>query len=132
MSEAIVSVLILGGSFFTLAGAVGLLRFPCFFARLHAAGLVTTAGLGLLILGEVVYFSLLHGAFSFKGLLVIAFVLITTPVSAHALGRAAYKINTRCPEPPVIDEYAARRAASLETVSAASEPEVNETNELVR
>ena len=131
MTEAIVSILILGGSLFVLAGSIGLLRFPCFYSRVHAVSLASTAGLGLLIIGEVLHFTFLGGGFSFKGLLVLAFILLTTPVSAHALGRAAYKIGTSCGTPPVIDEYAARKATSTDTLSAASSPEKEHSNELV-
>ncbi|MEJ2178493.1 MAG: monovalent cation/H(+) antiporter subunit G, partial [Gammaproteobacteria bacterium] len=42
---------LLGGSFFCLTGALGLLRFPEFFSRIHAASLTDTLGASLILIG---------------------------------------------------------------------------------
>ena len=41
----------LGGGFFLIVGGIGLLRFPDFYTRLHAAGMTDTLGVGLMLLG---------------------------------------------------------------------------------
>ena len=46
-------VLILLGSFFTLVGALGMIRMPEVFTRMHAASVIDTLGVGLLIAGMV-------------------------------------------------------------------------------
>lgn len=80
-------VLILAGAFFYVVGALGLVRMPDLFSRLHAASVLDTAGAGLLILGMVLTagFSLV----SVKLLIILGVVVFTTPVATHALAQAA-------------------------------------------
>lgn len=78
---------ILAGLFFIVVGTLGVLRMPDVFTRLHAAGMTDTMGAGFLILGMSLQsgFSLL----ALRFLLVYAFILFTSPISTHALARAA-------------------------------------------
>lgn len=71
-----------------LIGAVGALRFPDFYTRAHALTMVTVGGtvLGLLVFAATEGFS----AYSVKSLIVAAFILLTSPVSAHAIAQAAH------------------------------------------
>jgi multicomponent Na+:H+ antiporter subunit G len=88
MREAITAALLLVGAAFMLLAAVGVARMPDVYTRLSAAAKGTTLGLGCLLAATVVYFSEL-GVTS-HAVLIIAFVMLTTPVSAHLIGRAAY------------------------------------------
>lgn len=79
---------ILPGCGFLLIGAIGVLRMPDFYTRLHAAGLTDTMGASLLTIGM-----LLQAGFSMAGLklvLMLLFVIFTSPIAAHALINAAY------------------------------------------
>jgi len=78
---------ILAGLFFILVGTLGVLRMPDVFTRLHAAGMTDTMGAGFLILAMCLQagFSLIAVRFA----LVYAFIMITSPISTHALARAA-------------------------------------------
>lgn len=78
---------ILAGLFFILVGTLGVVRMPDVFTRLHAAGMTDTMGAGFLILGMCFQagFTLL----TLRFLLVYAFLLFTSPISTHALARAA-------------------------------------------
>lgn len=88
--QAIASALfVLGGLFFLLLGAVGLVKFPDFFTRLHPAGKADTLGASLLLIGLAIYAG--PTLLALKILLVAVFILFVNPASAHALGRAAYK-----------------------------------------
>ena len=59
--ENIASFILLGsGIIFLLIGCIGLIRFPDFFTRLHAAGLIDTLGAGLILIGLVIELSLIH------------------------------------------------------------------------
>lgn len=80
-------ILLAGGSFFLLVGGVGLWRMPDFFTRLHAAGVTDTGGAGLMLAGLMLQsgFSLV----TLKLLLVLFFVLFTSPTACHALARTA-------------------------------------------
>ncbi|MHA1569867.1 MAG: monovalent cation/H(+) antiporter subunit G [Alphaproteobacteria bacterium] len=80
-------LLILGGGFFLVVGAIGVLRLPDFFTRQHAAGMTDTLGAGLLLAGLMV-----QGGFSLvtvKLVLIVAFLFFTSPTSTHALAQAA-------------------------------------------
>jgi multicomponent Na+:H+ antiporter subunit G len=78
--------LILSGSFFTLAGAFGLVRMPEIFTRMHAASVIDTLGVSLLIMGMGLQagFTLV----TLKLVFLLALFFFTAPVVAHALAQA--------------------------------------------
>jgi multicomponent Na+:H+ antiporter subunit G len=81
-------VLLASGSFFCVTGAIGLLRLPDFYARLHGAGIIDTLGAGLILTGLM-----LQAGFSLvtvKLLFVLFFILITSPTATHAIAHAAH------------------------------------------
>jgi len=79
--------LLLGGGLVGILGGIGLLRFPDFYSRLHAAGMTDTLCAVMIIAGLVLQsgFTLL----SLKLGLVLLFLLFTSPTASHALARAA-------------------------------------------
>lgn len=80
--------LLLGiGSFFCLTGALGMLRLPSFFTRLHGAGMLDSFGAMAILIG----LALLSGInlVSVKLLLILVLLWITGPTATHALARAA-------------------------------------------
>ena len=98
MSEGVLplagALLSLVGSFFYLASAIGLLRLPDFYCRAHAPTKAATLGLLLCALGS----ALVYGPFWLEKLLLMLFVLLTAPVSAQLLVRAA--AGRRVPQAP--------------------------------
>ncbi len=86
---------LLAGLVFILTGALGLMRLPGFYNRLHAAGLTDTLGIELLLLS----FMLRAGwsPVTLKLILIGLFILITSPTATHALANAAYTANLRDP-----------------------------------
>ena len=80
-------ILLLAGGFFYVVGAIGLLRMPDLFTRMHAASVCDTFGAGLLLLGMV----LQAGAslVTFKLVVILMLLFFTGPVATHALARAA-------------------------------------------
>lgn len=87
--EWLVAALLLTGSLFALVGAIGLCKLPDFFMRLHGPTKATTLGVGSLVVGSMVYFSVQSGAPSLHELLITFFLFITAPVSANMLAKAA-------------------------------------------
>jgi multicomponent Na+:H+ antiporter subunit G len=77
----------LAGSFFCLTGALGLIRLPDFFSRVHGAGVLDSLGTILVLLGLIVQAGL--SLVTAKIVLVMAFLLLTGPTAIHALARAA-------------------------------------------
>lgn len=88
MSEIIGAVLLIAGGFFVFVAALGVLRLPDLFMRMHAATKAGTLGAGLVLMAAAVLFGQLGVAV--KGVVVFVFLLLTAPVAAHVLGRAAY------------------------------------------
>jgi len=101
--EIVSWILILTGSAFTIIGAVGTLRFPNFWSRLHAASVSESAGMIFLITGMC----LQAGAtlVTVKLILIGAFIFITGPTSTHAVANAALMSGER-PESDVTGEKA--------------------------
>jgi len=80
-------VCLLGGAVFLLIGAIGVLRFPDFYTRLHAVSICDTLGAGLVLAGLM-----LQGGMSLvtvKLLLIFYFLMFTGPTAVHALAEAA-------------------------------------------
>lgn len=80
--------LMIAGGIAVVSGAIGLVRFPDFFSRLHAAGVTDTGGAELIILGMMLQSpSWLHVAkLGFIGI----FLFLTSPVATHAIAHAAW------------------------------------------
>jgi multicomponent Na+:H+ antiporter subunit G len=93
LADIVTFFCLVGGAASMLIGAYGLLQLPDLFARKHAAGMVDTLGLGLIMLGLIVQagFSLV----SFKLLLIVVFVLYTGPAVTHALAQAALNAGVK-------------------------------------
>lgn len=81
-------ICLLGGLFFLFVGTIGLLRLPDVYNRLHATTKCDTLGAGLLLLSLILQSSVNVGI---RLALLIVFILITNPTSAHVIARAAYK-----------------------------------------
>ena len=81
--------LIWSGVFFLFMGAVGLIRFPDFYSRMHAAGKCDTLG-SLLVLTGLACHEGLELA-SVKLMIIAVFIFFTSPTATHAIARAAHK-----------------------------------------
>lgn len=79
--------LILGGSFFTLVGAIGLVRMPDVFTRMHAASVTETLGAGFLIGGMMLQAG--PTLVTLKLAIIAALLFFVSPVVTHALAQAA-------------------------------------------
>jgi len=81
------SAVVLLGSVFMVIGAVGVVRMPDVFTRLHAASVSDTFGVGLILLGLILVGGLT--LVSVKLAFLVAFLFLTGPVATHAVARAA-------------------------------------------
>jgi multicomponent Na+:H+ antiporter subunit G len=88
----IAEILITIGTFFLMVGAIGLIRLPDMFTRMHAATKCTTLGAMCTLLGVAL---IMQGSVAVKAVLIIIFVILGNPTSAHAIARAAYRSGTR-------------------------------------
>jgi multicomponent K+:H+ antiporter subunit G len=85
---AVCGLLLLGAAM-TLIGSLGLLRLSSFYDRLHAPTIATSGGTILICLASMLCFAVLQSRWIFHELLIIFFVIVTTPVTLMLLGQAA-------------------------------------------
>ena len=85
--ETLSWILIVSGGAFSLVGAFGLLRFPDFWSRLHAASVAESAGVILLLLGMALQAG--WGLIAVKVILILIFLFVTGPTATHAVANAA-------------------------------------------
>ncbi|WP_423186176.1 monovalent cation/H(+) antiporter subunit G [Alishewanella sp. d11] len=82
-------LLLLTGSVVTLIGALGLYRLPHFYQRIHGPAIIITLGTGCILLASMLFFSGLAQRPVLHELLITIFVLLTAPISAMLIMRAA-------------------------------------------
>lgn len=95
-------IMLIVGALFSLAAAFGIVRLPDLFTRMHAASKAGAVGSGLTLLAiALVSFD---SAVILRALLGIVFFMLTAPISAHLLARAAYIAGYRPDAGFVVDE----------------------------
>ncbi|WP_078552737.1 monovalent cation/H(+) antiporter subunit G [Bacillus alkalicellulosilyticus] len=102
--EIIISILVLLGGLLSLLGAIGIIRFPDVYGRLHAATKSATLGVILIMLATFLYFLIIEQQFVVKVLLTIVFVFLTAPVAGLMMSRSAYRIGVPLWEKSVQDD----------------------------
>jgi multicomponent Na+:H+ antiporter subunit G len=75
------------GSVMLVIGGIGVVRLPDVFARMHGAGIIETMGTGAILIGLIFQAGLT--IVTIKLILIIVFILFTSPTTTHALARAA-------------------------------------------
>jgi multicomponent K+:H+ antiporter subunit G len=99
--EWLLAALLVVGGAFTLIGAIGMVRFPDFFMRLHAPTKATTLGVGGVLLASL-GLTWASGGHGLHELLIALFLFVTAPVSANLMAQAALhlRVPSRAPLPP--------------------------------
>ncbi len=92
--EIVTIIFVVGGLFFFFAASIGLLRFPDFYARMHATGKGDTLGAFLVLVGLAIY-TLFEGGFelgsiltSIKIIFIAVFIFLANPTATHATFKA--------------------------------------------
>lgn len=80
---------VLIGAVFGLLAAIGIVRLPDLYTRLHAASKAGVVGTGLILIAVALIST--DGGIILRAILGITFLLLSTPIAAHLLARAAYK-----------------------------------------
>ncbi len=106
MITVLSAIFLLAGSTLALTAALGLVRFPDLFSRMHAATKPQTLGLLLILVGV----ALRMPEPRYAGILAVVaiFQLLTAPVSAHMIGRTAYRTGAVGRNRLTIDELSDR------------------------
>ncbi|MEM8591614.1 MAG: monovalent cation/H(+) antiporter subunit G [Pseudomonadota bacterium] len=93
MALTIAALLLLIGSLLSVFAGIGILRLPDVFIRMHAATKVGTLGSGLIMAAAAVHFG--DTAVVVRCILIVFFLLLTAPIGAHMIGRAALSIGIK-------------------------------------
>ncbi|MCK4676071.1 MAG: monovalent cation/H(+) antiporter subunit G [Gammaproteobacteria bacterium] len=99
-SEIIGNLMLITGALFLFSAGLGVLRMPDTYNRIQTGTKATTLGTIMILVG----LAFLHPAWTFKLIILIFFVMLTNPVSSHALARASHTIGTHETETTVIDQ----------------------------
>jgi multicomponent K+:H+ antiporter subunit G len=91
------ALLVLAGALLAFLGALGLVRLPTFFERVHPPTMGTTLGTTLILAGSMLYFSVLESRPVLHEILIGVFMTLTTPVTYILLGRAALRRDGKDP-----------------------------------
>lgn len=91
--ELLLVALLLVGSFFILMGGIGVVKLSEFFRRLHAPTKASTLGVGCVLGASVGYHMFVGSDPQPRELLIVAFLLITAPISAHLMSKAALSLR---------------------------------------
>lgn len=106
-SDALGAILMMIGTAFVLVAGVGILRMPDLYMRISATAKATTLGVGCIVAAAAVHFG--EPGVTSRAAAIIAFVLLTSPVAAHMIGRAAYFAGVPLWDRTVRDELRERR-----------------------
>ncbi len=94
------NIFLIIGALFLFSAGLGVLRMPDTYNRIQTGTKATTLGTMMILIG----IAFLHPSWTPKLFILIFFVMLTNPVSSHALARAAHAIGIRETESTVIDK----------------------------
>lgn len=115
ISDIIASCLVVLGAFFMFTAALGIVRMPDIYTRLHCSTKSATLGVGLILLAVAVHYG--EGAVWARAIAGIAFFMLTVPVAGHILARAGYRVGAKQCAETLSDEWAAEGGPSTEPVA---------------
>jgi multicomponent Na+:H+ antiporter subunit G len=103
MNEIMAVAFITIGLIFNFLGCLGLIRMPDVYNRLQASTKCVTLGTCSILVGLILFQGV--SAVSIKAILCILFIILTAPVSAHALARGAHISGVKLWDKSVCDKY---------------------------
>jgi len=98
------ALLVLVGAFFAFAAAVGIVRLPDLYTRMHAASKAGSVGSGLVLVALAIHAG--DMGIATRCVAGVVFFLLTAPISAHLLAKAAYAVGYRMAAISVHDDMA--------------------------
>ncbi|SFP42440.1 Na+/H+ antiporter subunit G [Tranquillimonas alkanivorans] len=111
--DILIAAALVIGSVFTLVGSYGLVKLDRCMARLHAPTKASTLGVGALLIASVLHFFATEDG-SLHEILILAFLFVTAPLTAHFLAKSHIHWNTeegRLPDPPEGETWAVQAPA---------------------
>jgi multicomponent Na+:H+ antiporter subunit G len=113
VTNYLTAALLLAGGLFGFIAAMGMLRLPDMITRMHASTKAGTLGAGLIMVAVAIHF--MEVGITLRAAAAILFLLLTAPVAAHVIGRAAYRSGIALWERTWVDELASARHTGGDT-----------------
>jgi len=126
MTDLIIAILSTIGVMAILVAAIGILRMPDFYLRLSVTVKAATLGSGLLLFSLAIFFP--QVSVTTKALAIGFFLLLTAPVAAHMIGRAAYVIGTTLWKGTIRDDLEGMYDKENHRLKSGNEPPESENN----
>ncbi len=101
--EIVSAIFIYIGVIFLVISSVGIIRLPDFYIRMSAITKAATLGIGFIVTGITIYFN--EVVIMNKSITIILFMLLTSPVAAHVIARAAFRNRVLFWEKTIIEEF---------------------------
>lgn len=121
MLDSAVALLLTTGSLFAVVAAIGIVRMPDFYMRISSTTKASTLGASFILGATALHFE--DAAVSGKIIAIIAFIVLTTPVAAHMIGRAAHQSGVPLWKGSIRDDLAAVQKNAPDAVNTtATEP----------
>lgn len=127
MTQLVSMVLLSIGVAFMLMAAIGVVRLPDFYMRMHSSSKSATLGVSCVMLGAAVHFGDI--TVSGKAAATIVFVMVTAPVGAHVLARAAYFAGVPLWKGTLSDELRGRYDSKTHELSSSGQPPAPDSRE---
>jgi multicomponent Na+:H+ antiporter subunit G len=108
----LVAAMLVVGGIFTLLAAVGVVRLPDVYTRMHAASKAGTVGSGLMLFAAGIH-SMEFATFT-RALAGFVFFILTAPIAAHLIAKAAHQAGYRLSRMTVVDDMRDARQRSGE------------------
>jgi multicomponent Na+:H+ antiporter subunit G len=105
----LVAVMLVAGGLFTFLAALGIVRLPDVYTRMHAASKAGTVGSGLMLFAAGIH--ALDAVIFMRALAGFIFFVLTAPIAAHLVAKAAHQAGYRLTRHTVVDEMRAARKA---------------------
>lgn len=121
LREILVMTLMLTGAFFMFLAGLGMLRMPDLFLRMSSTAKAGTLGAGLILLAASIHFD--NFSIATRAIAISVFLLLTAPVAAHMIGRAAYFDGVPLWKGTVLDELRGHYRASTHALETEGVPE---------
>ena len=116
MTNILIIILASLGAIFILLAAVGFVRMPDAYLRISVTTIAVTLGVGLILASAAIYFDNLS-----RVLAIVLFIILTSPVGAHLIGRASYFSGNKLWEKSVTDELDGKYQPNSHRLSSGEE-----------
>jgi multicomponent Na+:H+ antiporter subunit G len=98
----LIAIFLFSGALFFLVAAIGIVRLPDLYTRMHAAAKASAFGAVLMLAGTALHFRDLWTIL--EVVVIVVFLFITTPVATHLIGRAGYRMKVPIWKETRVDE----------------------------